>query len=203
MIKKLFTLLNLLLYKKIIIFLFVASNTAMADEYATLKGDVISVEQQPVVIYLEPLSRTKPNINPLKKHRSIISNNNNFEPAFQVVQKGSILEIKNNDPIFHNTHVSENNMTLFNVATPSTNKTVKKIIPRTGIFDVACDLHPWMTARLAVIASSYYTVLEKPGKFQINNIIPGEYQVHKLQAKKDEVITFIRLTANSYKHISF
>jgi len=181
---------------------FLILNPANASDYATLTGNVAQLDKQPLIIYLEPVSKNNIISASKKDHPFINSHNNNFEPAFQVIQKGSILEIKNTDPVLHNAHVSENNITLFNVATPLRNQTVKKIMPRTGFFNVACDLHPWMKASVVVITGSYYFVLQKPGQFQINNIIPGKYHLHSLQAKKDEIITLLNLKANDKKHIS-
>jgi len=161
------------------------SSTANAADSAMLTGNVTQFDKQPLVIYLESVLKNKV-IPVAKKKRSFInSHNSNFEPAFQVIQKGGVLEIKNTDPVLHNAHISENRITLFNVATPLINQTVKKIMPRTGFFNVACDLHPWMNARLAVITGEYYSVLWEPGRFQINNITPGKYHLHILQAEKD------------------
>ncbi len=185
------------------IFLILISSIVKADDYATLTGDVKYFDSQPLVIYLEPVLKNHIATDTRKQHTSIISRDNRFEPAFQVVQLGSILEIKNIDPVLHNTHISKNNITLFNVATPLKNQTVKKIIPRTGFFNVGCDLHPWMSASLAVITSPYYSVIWKPGHFQINNIKPGKYHLHTMQANKDKIITLLTLSASDKKHISF
>jgi plastocyanin len=184
-------------------FLVLVSSAAKTENYATLTGDVSNFDVQPLIIYLEPVSKSRAITATKIDSSSISSHDSKFEPAFQVIQKGGILEIKNTDPILHNAHISENKITLFNVATPLKNQTVKKIMPRTGLFNVACDLHPWMKASLAVITSPYYSVLQKPGHFQINNIVPGKYHLHSLQAEKDEIITLLDLKANSEKNISF
>lgn len=174
-----------------------------ADEYATLTGDVKYFDTEPMIIYLEPVSKNGAVTVPDIQHSSIDSRDSNFEPAFQVIQIGSILEIKNYDPVLHNAHISKNKVTLFNVATPLKNTTVKKVMPRAGFFNVACDLHPWMSASLAVVPGPYYSVLWKPGRFKIDNIIPGKYHLHSLQPEKDEIITLLNLKENSIKHISF
>jgi len=179
------------------------STAVKADDYATLTGDAKHLDTQPLVIYLEPVSKDDTVTVSQTQRSSISSRNNNFEPAFQVVQIGSIIEIKNNDVVLHNAHISKDKVTLFNVATPLRNKTVEKIMPRTGFFYVACDLHSWMSASVAVVASPYYSVLRKPGSFQINNIVPGKYYLHSLQPGKDEIITLFDLKENGIKHISF
>ncbi len=198
-IRQIFNQFFLLLTPLLILF----STISNADNFATLSGNVKSFDKQPVIIYLEPVAKNK--IDPLADtaHPSISSRVSEFEPAFQVVQIGSILEIKNNDPLLHNVHISESRITLFNVATPLVNQTVKKVMPRTGFFDVACDLHPWMNATLAVVTSPYYSVLWKPGHFQITNIVPGKYHLHSLQSEKDEIITLLDLKADDEKQISF
>ncbi len=191
-------------YLLILYFLLTLSATTVkANDYATLVGNVKNLEEQPLVIYLEPLSKNQIITAPENKPSTIDSNGYKFEPAFQVVQKGSVLEIKNNDMVLHNTHISENRITLFNVATPLRTHTVKKTMQRTGFYNVTCDIHPSMKANLAVITSPYYSVLWEPGRFQIKNIIPGQYHLHFLQPEKDEIITLLKLEANGEKHISF
>lgn len=182
--------------------LLLSSITAIAEDSATLSGTISQITERPLVIYLEQLS----GLQIAGKHEDqlakINSHNNRFTPRFQVVRTFSHVEISNDDPFLHNTHLSEAGMTLFNVATPIKDKTVRKILPRPGLFDVRCDIHPWMKAKIAVVASPYYSVMWEPGHFEIRNIPPGNYKLHIQQSAQEEIIKPITFASNEKKSIS-
>ena len=101
-----------------------------------------------------------------------------FEPAFQLVPQGASVQLSNADPIAHNTHVFDGKRTLFNVALPVQHVPVTRILGRTGLFEVRCDLHSWMRAALFVPPNPHYLVIREPGDFELRDIAPGRYRLH-------------------------
>ena len=47
-----------------------------------------------------------------------------------------------------------------------------------GIVRVFCNIHPTMSAIIAVVPTPWYAVTPANGKFTIPNVPPGEYQLH-------------------------
>lgn len=155
--------------------------TETASAKATLRLKVDAVGSAPLVVYLEPASM--PNAGaPAVGTASITSVHAAFEPRFQVASVGTRLEVGNLDPIPHNTHLVEGRRTLFNVATPTAGAAARKLLTRPGIFEVRCDLHPWMRAWVFVPAGAHHAVLWNPGEVTLEGIAPGSYRLRVWQA---------------------
>lgn len=107
----------------------------------------------------------------------LTSINSAFEPAFQVVSGAARVEIGNADPIAHITHVFDGRRTLFNVAMPLQGVPVTRVLGRAGLFEVRCDLHPWMRAAVFVPSNAHHAVIREPGEYRLNGIAPGSYRV--------------------------
>jgi hypothetical protein len=135
---------------------------------------------QNAVIVLHPtdrLARTYP--------ASITLDNRNcaFTPHVQVARIGSELLLKNSDPILHAVHARLGKETLFNVGLPRWRQ-VMKTLTRSGIIRINCDvLHTWMSAAIVVTESPYYAVTDQKGRFMIEQLPWGEYEMETWHEK--------------------
>lgn len=110
---------------------------------------------------------------------SIVLDNRNcaFTPHVQIAPVGSELWLKNSDPILHTVHARIGQETLFNVGLPRW-KQVTKTLTRSGIIRINCDvLHTWMSAAIVVTPSPYYAVTDQNGRFVIERLAAGEYEM--------------------------
>ncbi len=100
-----------------------------------------------------------------------------FIPHVQAVAVGSKLQIKNSDPILHNTHAYlDGTKTLFNLALPLQGQKIKKKMKKPGIVSIKCDAgHTWMSAYIVVRDNPYFAVTDESGAFTIEDIPPGSY----------------------------
>ncbi len=91
------------------------------------------------------------------------------------LQVGQPLEIKNSDPIGHNTKIDPRkgvpfNQTLaVNQAVPYV-PTAEEAMPA----DVSCSIHPWMRAYMLPRKDKYFAVTKPDGTFEIPNLPAGE-----------------------------
>jgi plastocyanin len=156
----------------------------------------------PALVYIET-ENTESNVTPSKKtkHAQITSYLSTFKPQIQILPIGAEIEVINEDPIFHNTHVFDQGRTLFNVATPTSGISVQRKLTRTGLFNVRCDLHPFMNAWIAIVNSNYYTFIEKSGIYNINNIEPGRYKLHIHRSNRQEQIIALDFSSEEKKKI--
>jgi Polysaccharide lyase family 4, domain II len=93
---------------------------------------------------------------------------------------GSTLEIRNTDPILHNTHIRKDTRmgpTLINVSQPVGTKPILKPLSAPGFFDTRCDAHPFMVGSIHVFEHPYFTVTDETGNFEIGKVPPGTYQL--------------------------
>jgi hypothetical protein len=146
---------------------------------ATLELRVDALESAPLVAYLEVpgAAGREARADPEAAVR-ITSVNNTFQPSFQVAPVAASVDVGNQDPIPHNTHVFEGGRTLFNVAVPLSGVRVHKVLGRPGMFEVRCDFHPWMRAWLFVPSGPHHAVVWTPGAAILRDIPPGSYRLH-------------------------
>jgi hypothetical protein len=116
-----------------------------------------------------------------------------FVPHVQAVTLGTKLEIRNSDPILHNTHGFLDKKTVFNLALPLKGQKILKRLRKPGIVRVKCDAgHEWMRAYIVVTEHPYHAVTDETGSFQITDIPPGNYQLRawheELGTKVQEVV---------------
>jgi hypothetical protein len=126
------------------------------------------------VVILRPLNRTV-NVHP---GRIVLDNKHcAFTPHVQIAAIGSELLLKNSDPILHTVHARLGKETLFNVGLPRWRQ-VSKILDRSGVIKIDCDvLHTWMSAAIVVVSSPYVAVTSENGLFTLEEIPPGMYDV--------------------------
>lgn len=100
-----------------------------------------------------------------------------FAPHVQVAAVGSELLLKNSDPILHTVHARLGKETLFNIGLPKWRQVTKRL-DRVGIIRVNCDvLHTWMSAVIIVTRTPYFAVTDEHGKFVVDQLPAGPYQV--------------------------
>jgi hypothetical protein len=93
---------------------------------------------------------------------------------------GSALEIRNTDPIMHNTHIRKETRlgsTLINVSQPVGTKAILKPLSESGMFDVRCDAHPFMLGSIHVFEHPYFSVTDATGRFELTKVPPGTYRL--------------------------
>jgi len=116
-----------------------------------------------------------------------------YKPHVFVVQTGQELKVLNSDGVLHNVHAMPKVNDQFNMAMPPTRKDAEHTFDKTeeDPFIVKCDVHPWMTAHVAVLSNPFFSVTKDDGKFKISDLPAGTYEIQawheKLGAKTEKV----------------
>lgn len=128
-----------------------------------------------VVLWLEPVDRPVPALPP--KRVEMRQKDKLFQPHVVAISVGSTVEFPNLDLIFHNAFSNFSGQP-FDVGLypPRTSKGVP--FRHAGIVRVFCNIHATMSAIIAVLNTPWYAVTEASGKYAINGVPPGEYQLH-------------------------
>ena len=107
-----------------------------------------------------------------------------YHPHVAAVMVGQAVEFVNSDPEAHNVHARPQVVTPFNFLMS------RQGSKRTLTFDkaevavpVGCDIHPWMSAYVAVVGNPYFAVTPANGSVTLANVPPGEYVVGVWQEK--------------------
>jgi hypothetical protein len=92
-------------------------------------------------------------------------------PVF-AARVGQDVEVKNSDPIGHNTNISG---TPFNQLIPAGGSTIFTPVSETGMpVSVTCNIHPWMKAYAVFRKDGYVAVSAVDGAFEIKDLPAGE-----------------------------
>lgn len=174
-------------------------------ERAALRLRVARVESPPLLVFLDAPGTGLPKVGQVGQNApataQLVSVGSVFEPAFQVVLPAARVEMGNTDPIAHNTHVFDGGRTLFNVALPVQGLPVTRVLRRPGLFEVRCDLHPWMRAALFVPPNAHYAVLREAGEWVLSDIAPGSYRLHIWSSARGEQVQTIELLPGTTRTI--
>lgn len=100
-----------------------------------------------------------------------------FAPPVSVGRVGQPLELHNDDPVMHNTHITTDGRTFLNVALVPAGRPVRKVFARSGVYLVTCDAHKFMTAHVMVLPHSTVSTTDADGAFQIPNLPPGPHTI--------------------------
>jgi plastocyanin len=127
-----------------------------------------------VVLWLEPVDHPVPAMPP--KHVEMLQKDKVFQPHVVAISLGSTVDLPNLDLIFHNAFSNFSGQP-FDVGLypPRTSKSVT--FRHAGIVRVFCNIHASMSAIIAVLNTPWYAVTQPAGKYAIDGVAPGEYQL--------------------------
>lgn len=116
-----------------------------------------------------------------------------YAPHVVALRTGQTLVIRNSDRTLHNVHVTAANNRGFNIGQPLPGIESKRTFanPEIGI-DVACDVHRWMSAVIAVFDHPFFAVTSENGEFTLEDLPPGDYVIeawHETLGAKTETVT--------------
>ena len=114
---------------------------------------------------------------------TVVINNKNcrFQPHVQGIRVGQTLEIKNSDPVAHNTNLVGRNLQINPLIAARTSADQKIDAPESLPAMVSCNIHPWMNGRLLVRPNPYFAISKKDGTFEIKDLPAGAdtFQVYQ------------------------
>lgn len=108
----------------------------------------------------------------------------NYDPHVVGVMVGQKVKFLNPDGTLHNVHIMSKVNEEMNLAMPKFRTEVEKIFDKPeSVFVVKCDVHPWMSAWMAVMSHPFFAVTKADGKFEIKNLPPGTYEIEAWHEK--------------------
>jgi plastocyanin len=176
---------------------------AMAATAATVSGSVEITNSREaavrrnrdysgVVLWLVPAGRAAPPAPP--RHEQMLQKDRHFRPHVVAIPVGGTVDFPNLDPIYHNAFSNFSGQPFdTSLYPPGTSKAVTFRTP--GIVRVFCNIHPTMSAIIAVVATPWYAATGGSGRFAIANLPPGDYELHLFHERSlPEVLSFLERT---------
>ena len=101
-----------------------------------------------------------------------------YKPHVMGIMVGQPYRILNSDGILHNIHTIPKVNPQFNRGQPATVKEMTTTFAKPeNMFQVKCDVHPWMTAYIGVFTHPFHAVTKPDGKFTISGLDAGTYEI--------------------------
>jgi plastocyanin len=172
--------------------------------FAMAQGQVrgrVTIQERPgeqntdlgnTVIYLVPTDNARPRTTPTTA--TIAMSGRAFEPRVRVVTPGSRVEFPNQDPFSHNIF-STTPGAVFDLGLYPAGRSKDASFRRAGAFPVYCNIHPRMTAFVVVTPTPYFTMPTADGRWSIDGVPAGRYQVRVWHERAPEVTTDIEVGA--------
>jgi Carboxypeptidase regulatory-like domain len=127
-----------------------------------------------------------------------------YVPHAMGIMVGQPYRILNSDGILHNIHTLPKVNASFNRAMPATSKETSTTFPKPEpIFQIKCDVHPWMSAYIGVFAHPFFSATSTDGKFTISGLDPGTYEITAWHEKLGTQTASITVGANDKKTQDF
>ncbi|GFE65110.1 carboxypeptidase regulatory-like domain-containing protein [Litoreibacter roseus] len=134
------------------------------------------------VVQIRGITRGKP-WQPVFDTTKIYQIDCSFQPFVQIGKNTADAEIFNFDPILHNIHAYEVHSgirrAMFNFSQPKAGQVdfIPLRLRRGHLVTIDCNAHNWMAAWVYTSPSPYIAVTTVEGRFEINDIPPGNYEV--------------------------
>jgi plastocyanin len=104
-----------------------------------------------------------------------------FVPHVTAVSVGGKVVFYNSDPFPHNVFSPDQGG--FNLGTWGKGGARTYAFKQPGIYSLLCNLHPGMLAYVAAVPSSYYSVTDRNGAFEIKGVPGGTYKLTAIGPK--------------------
>ncbi len=118
-----------------------------------------------------------------------------YSPHMVAVRVGQPLKVENPDGILHNVNYLAKINTPQNFAMPPNMKDKEITFDKAEApFMFKCDIHPWMGAYCAVVSHPFFSITKEDGKYTIDGLEPGEYEVTAYHERLPKQVATVKVT---------
>jgi plastocyanin len=127
------------------------------------------------VVYLDPAPRAAFDAREEPRAR-LDQRNETFVPHVLAIVAGTTVDFPNNDETYHNVF-SLSKEKPFDLGRYARGRSKAVRFDRPGIIRVFCDIHAHMSAFIFVFSHRYFAVTDDQGRYRLENVPPGRYNV--------------------------
>lgn len=156
-----------------------------------VKGRVSSFGNRDVPDALVFIENLNGDFKPPEDHAVINQINTEFVPRMMPVLKGTTVDFLNSDAGWHNVYSPEQSVTPFNLGTYPPGRSRSMKFDNIGVAPISCSMHSEMRTYVITLGNPYFSVTDKMGSFEINDVPVGTYSLRvwheRWHADKQEI----------------
>ena len=127
-----------------------------------------------------------------------------YVPHVMGIMVGQAYRILNSDGILHNVHALPKINRGFNRPMPATVKESTATFDKAeAVFQIKCDVHPWMNAYVGVFTHPFFAATGADGKFTLSGLDPGTYEITAWHERLGTQTATVTVAANESKAQNF
>ena len=127
-----------------------------------------------------------------------------YKPHVMGIMVGQQYKILNSDGVLHNVHALPKINKQFNRAMPATVKEASASFDKEeAVFQIKCDVHPWMSAYVGAFNHPFFSVTSTDGKYTISGLDPGTYEITAWHERLGTKTSSVTVAANDKKTQDF
>lgn len=110
-----------------------------------------------------------------------------YTPHVAAVQVGQTLRVRSSDDALHNVHIHGKHNPQTNQFTRTANEWLDYVYEKPEVLRLKCDVHPWMSAYVAVVENPYFGISDDNGAYEITGLPDGDYTLvawHELYGRQ-------------------
>lgn len=164
------------------------------------KGGVVSTNPPLAVVYLEgnfPRPQTPATAQLPQKDLA-------FVPSLLPIQVGTRVEFPNLDDTYHNIF-SYSAPKRFDLGRyrPDERPIPSEVFDKPGLVTLRCEIHEHMRGIILVLETPYFVVTDETGRFRLDGLPAGKYQLKAWLSSKTTLEKTVELTPDGVVHIDF
>ncbi len=127
------------------------------------------------VVFLKNISSGKA-MEILRPRRFLDQKRCRYVPHILLLPANATLEMTSSDPVLHTVHME--GAATYNLPFPFPGRPVSRLMLHAGVVTIKCNGgHVWMNAVVIVADNPYYAVTDSKGKFELDGVPPGQYEI--------------------------
>ena len=126
-----------------------------------------------------------------------------YVPHVMGIMVGQQYRILNSDGVLHNVHTLPKINKSFNKGMPPSLKEATTVFDKPEVFQIKCDVHPWMSAYVGVFNHPFFSVTSTDGKFTLSGLEPGTYEITAWHERLGTQTASVTVGANDKKTQDF
>ena len=142
-----------------------------------------------VIVWLADIRSGKPL--PIDRRFDIASEDCGLEPRVQAVIAGGTLNVFNGDRAVHRTRFlqagTDSTIALVHETDVGQIVPVRSVLAHAGLVEVRCDMHPYTRGWIRVFDHPYFDATDRRGRFAIDSVPPGTYQLVAWQPRLGQI----------------